>query len=105
MKSLLIAAFCMMLAFSASAQVNTPPCKPIVPKPFRIQLLEFTTDCELADTFLLRKFEKQILLDYDIEFQFREDDIQNIIYGRLIVPPSFQRSILKVIADPKTCTP
>ena len=105
MKKVLVAAFCMMLALSASAQVNTPPCKPIVPKPFRIVLLEFTTDCELADSFLLRKFEKQILLDYDIEFQFREDDIDNIIYGRLVLPPSFQRSILKVIADPKTCTP
>lgn len=105
MKSLLIAAFCMLLGASTSAQVNTPPCKPHVPQPFRIQLLEFTTDCELADTFLLLKFEKQILEDYDIEFQFRNDDIQNIIYGRLIVPPSFQRSILKVIADPKTCTP
>ena len=105
MKKVLVAAFCMMLALSASAQVNTPPCKPIVPKPFRIQLLEFTTDCELADSSLLRKFEHQILLDYDIDFEFRNDDIDNIIYGRLIVPPSFQRSILKVIADPKTCTP
>lgn len=104
MKSLLIAVFCMFYGI-ASAQVNTPPCKPIVPKPFRIQLLEFTTDCELADTSLLRKFEHQIMLDYDIDFQFREDDIDNVIYGRLILPPSFQRSILKVIADPKTCTP
>ena len=104
MKSLLIAVICMICGI-ASAQVNTPPCKPHVPQPFRIVLLEFTTDCELADSFLLRKFEKQILLDYDIEFQFREDDIDNIIYGRLVLPPSFQRSILKVIADPKTCTP
>lgn len=105
MKYLLIAAFCMMLVLSASAQVNTPPQKPHVPKPFRIVLLEFTTDCELADTSLLRKFEHQIMLDYDIDFEFRNDDIDNIIYGRLVVPPSFQRSILKVIADPKTCTP
>ena len=105
MKSLLIAAFCMMLVLSASAQVNTPPQKPHVPKPFRIVLLEFTTGCELADSSLLQKFEKQILEDYGIDFEFREDDIENIIYGRLIVPPSFQRSILKVIADPKTCTP
>ena len=104
MKSLLIAAFCMFYGI-ASAQVNTPPCKPIVPKPFRIVLLEFATDCELADSSLLRKFEKQILEDYGIDFQFREDDINNVIYGRLILPPSFQRSILKVIADPKTCKP
>ena len=105
MKSLLIAVFCILLGASASAQVNTPPQKPIVPKPFRIVLLEFTTDCELADTSLLRKFEHQIMLDYDIDFQFRNDDINNVIYGRLSLPPSFQRSILKVIADPKTGTP
>jgi hypothetical protein len=104
MKSLLIAVICMICGI-ASAQVNTPPQKPIVPQPFRIQLLEFKTGCELADSSLIEKFEKQILEDYNIDFQFREDDIDNVIYGRLILPPSFQRSILKVIADPKTCEP
>lgn len=101
MKSLLIAVICMICGI-ASAQVNTPPQKP---QPFRIQLLEFKTGCELADSSLIEKFEKQILEDYNIDFQFREDDIDNIIYGRLILPPSFQRSIIKIISDPKTCTP
>ena len=104
MKSLLIAVLCTFCGI-VSAQVNTPPCKPTIPKPFRIVLLEFTTGCELPDSSLLQKFEKQILEDYGIDFQFREDDIDNVIYGRLILPPSFQRSILKVIADPKTCKP
>ena len=104
MKSLLITTFVLFCGI-VSAQVNTPPCKPTNKKPFRIQLLEFTTGCELPDSSLLKKFEKQILEDYGIDFQFREDDIQSIIYGRLILPPSFQRSILKVIADPKTCKP
>lgn len=104
MKSLLITTFVLFCGI-VSAQVNTPPCKPTIPKPFRIELLEFTTGCELADSSLLQKFEKQILEDYGIDFQFREDDIDNVIYGRLILPPSFQRSILKVIADPKTCKP
>lgn len=101
MKTIALIAFCMICGI-ASAQVNTPPQKP---QPFRIQLLEFKTGCELADTFLLKKFEKQILEDYNIDFQFREDDIDNVIYGRLILPPSFQRSIIKIISDPKTCTP
>ena len=104
MKTIALIAFCMICGI-ASAQVNTPPQKPIVPQPFRIELLEFKTGCELADTFLLQKFEKQILEDYGIDFQFREDDIDNVIYGRLILPPSFQRSIIKIISDPKTCTP
>ena len=106
MKSIIKTAFiAVFLAFAGvvSAQTHNPPHKPQIP--FRMELLQFKQDCELADSFILEKFQQQIMEDYQIEYEFRADDIQKIIDGIIIIPPSFQRSMVKVIRNPNTCKP
>lgn len=103
MKSLKIklAVSVIALLFTVSLSAQRQP--PHQPKSFPDQLAEFVNDCDLPHPYLLKKFEKQIYHDYEIEFEFREDDIEKIISGVLMLPPSFQRSFVRVMKSPTAC--
>ena len=103
MKSLKIklAVSVIALLFTVSLSAQRQP--PHQPKSFPEQLAEFVQDCDLPHTYLLKKFEQQIYHDYEIDFEFREDDIEKIISGVLMLPPSFQRSFVRVMKSPTAC--
>ena len=96
-----LAVFAIAFLFAGSLFAQRQP--PHQPKSFPDQLAEFVNDCDLPHPYLLKKFEKQIYHDYEIEFEFREDDIEKIISGVLMLPPSFQRSFVRVMKSPTAC--
>lgn len=70
-------------------------------KPFTEKLSDYYRDCNLHESTILKLFENQIWLDYDIDFEFREGEVMRIVNGEVVLPPSFQKSILKVIDSPE----
>jgi hypothetical protein len=68
-------------------------------KPFNEIVLEYFIASGLSEPTIYVLFEKQINEDWYFDFEFRGGDLIDIINNHLLLPPTVQKSILKVIAD------
>ena len=68
-------------------------------KQFNQIVLEYWMDSGLSEPTVYVLFEKQIMEDMEIDFNFYGGNLIDIINGHLLLPITIQKSILKVIAD------
>jgi hypothetical protein len=92
-------AFLILGTTSVFAQGEGNVCKCGQKASFLEQVEMFKNESGLSPFTILVLFENQINKDWHYNFHFRTNDLNAIIKGDVIVPFSFQGSILKVIAD------